>query len=67
MLRSNGQFFMHFSPKLYYYWCDLEERENCRTARLMYVQMEELHKQEPVSGRHLQTYLRHIQLEIREK
>lgn len=40
MLRSNSQFFMHFSPQLYYYWCDLEERENCKTARLMYIRME---------------------------
>lgn len=33
----------------------------------MYIQMEELHKQEQPCGRHLQTYLRHIQLELREK
>lgn len=24
LLRSNAQFFIHFSPQLYYYWCDLE-------------------------------------------
>lgn len=39
LLRNNGIFFMNFSLDLYYYWCDLVERENVKNARSMYIKL----------------------------
>jgi len=36
ILRNNRQFFLKFDINLYFYWCDLEERENVTAARKMY-------------------------------
>ncbi len=36
ILRNNRMFFIKFSKELFFYWCDLEERENAPKAREMY-------------------------------
>ena len=33
ILRNNKLFFMKFDLNIYFYWCDLEERENVSVAR----------------------------------
>jgi hypothetical protein len=60
ILRNNRQFFLTFDLNLYFYWCDLEERENSATARKMYQQLVATTSDYPA-------YERWIQLEIREK
>lgn len=36
ILRNNKLFFLKFDVDLYFYWCDLEERDSANTARNMY-------------------------------
>ena len=36
MLRNNKSFFLKFDVDLYFYWCDLEERDVANNARNMY-------------------------------
>ena len=61
MFRFNKKFFINFDTDFYFYWCDLEERENPSEARKMYIELEENCTKKPY------VYLRHIQFEIREK
>lgn len=60
MFRYNRSFFNKFNTELYFYWCDLEERENANEARKMYVELEKERKG-------IEIVLRHIQFEIRDK
>lgn len=60
IFRYNKDFFLKFDTSLYFYWCDLEERENSNEARKMYLELSS-HNNRP------EVILRHIQLEIREK
>lgn len=60
MLRNNKTFFLKFNVDLYFYWCDLEERDVVNNARNMY---QELVKIKP----NYEVYSRWIQLEIRDK
>jgi hypothetical protein len=36
ILRNNKFFFLKFDTDLYFYWCDLEERDSANNARNMY-------------------------------
>lgn len=63
ILRNNRQFFLTFDLNLYFYWCDLEERENPPTARKMYQQLVDNAPALP----NYPAYERWIQFEIREK
>jgi hypothetical protein len=36
ILRNNKLFFLKFNVDLYFYWCDLEERDVANNARNMY-------------------------------
>jgi hypothetical protein len=60
ILRNNKLFFLKFDLGLYFYWCDLEERENTAVARRMYEELAEL---SPI----FEVYDRWIQLEVRDK
>lgn len=60
IFRYNKEFFLNFDTNLYFYWCDLEERENPNEARKMYLELSKYHSKPEV-------ILRHIQFEIREK
>lgn len=42
ILRSNKQFFLKFDLGLYFYWCDLEEREKPAAARKMYEEISKI-------------------------
>lgn len=55
---------MQFSLKLYFYWCDMEERENAATARKMYAELAEGGLWGKAT---LEVYEKYLQFEIREK
>lgn len=55
MLRNNKYFFLKFDVDLYFYWCDLEERDVVNNARNMY---QEIAKIKPT----YEVYSRWIQL-----
>lgn len=60
ILRNNKLFFLKFDTDLYFYWCDLEERDSANNARNMY---QEIVKIKPT----YEVYKRWIQFELREK
>lgn len=60
IFRYNKEFFIKFDTDLFFYWCDLEERQNSNEARKLYVDLEKFNNKPEV-------ILRHIQFEIREK
>jgi len=58
--RFNRNFFLKFDIDLYFYWCDLEERESVNEARKMYLELQKCNSKPEIT-------LRHIQFEIRQK
>lgn len=54
MFRFNREFFLNFDTNLYFYWCDLEERENANEARKMYAELAKHNKSPEVVLRHIQ-------------
>ena len=67
IMRNHSELMVSLSQRLYFYWCDLEERENPEESRKMYKKLEEhtpLLSSCPLRP-NTQVYLRHIQLELR--
>ncbi len=59
-LRGKGSFFLHLSPRLCYYWCDLEEREDTKVEQGIYASLEQFRPE-------VETFIRDAQSHLRRK